>query len=139
MKMIEFQKEPRIIDSIYVIVNGDKHLMRHQSLKVQVVDGKPFEVRVKQTWDGSPVYKFEPKDEMVLQISQNRQLMRWCRIFSIAAMAVAFVIHFVLLNSLTSVIFAGVILFSPMIYFIIRRKKIFIIQKTEKDESSNDR
>jgi len=128
MKTIEIQKDTNLKSNVFVIVNGKKHLMRHPSLKVQVPDDKPFELRVKQSWDGSPVYTFEPKDNMVLQILRNRRLTLFIAFLSPVAMFLAFVVYFLNPNKLTSIIFAVCILLFPMIFYLIRRKKIFTVK-----------
>jgi len=138
MKTIEIQKSTEIKDSINVIVNGEKYLMRHQSLKIEVDDNKPFELIAKQTWDSSPTYTFDPKDDMVLQISSNSRLMKWISFLSIIAMALAFVPQYFIESKLTSIIFAGVILLCPLIFFLIRRKKFFAIKITSTETKTDN-
>ena len=138
MKTIEIQKSTEIKDSINVIVNGKKYLMRHQSLKIEVDDNKPFELIAKQTWDSSPTYTFEPKDDMVLQISSNCRLMKWISFLSLIAMVLAFVPQYFIESKLTSIIFAGVILLCPLIFFLIRRKKFFAIKITSTETKTDN-
>ena len=137
MKTIEIQKSTGIKDSINVIVNGEKYLMRHQSLKIEVDDNKPFELIAKQTWDSSPTYTFEPKDDMVLQISSNCRLMKWISFLSLIAMVLAFVPQYFIGSKLTSIIFAGIILLCPLIFFLIKRKKFFAIKEINKQNENN--
>jgi hypothetical protein len=75
MKTIEIQNCTEYRDNMFkIFVNGEKHIVRYQS-KIQVADDKPFEIKAKYIWGGSPKYIFEPKDNMVLQVLANQRLM----------------------------------------------------------------
>jgi hypothetical protein len=93
MKTIEIQNCTEYRDNMFkVFINSEKHVVRFQS-KIQVADDKPFEVRAKYFWDGSPKYTLEPKDNMVLQILVNSRMMNRDR----ALLAVAVVLVFVIM------------------------------------------
>jgi len=96
MKTIEIQRETKIKHSIDVVVNKERHIMRHQYLKIQVEDDKPFEVRVKRITDGSRVYTFEPNNNMVLQIAINWRPILWSAILLFTVMILAIVAKFML-------------------------------------------
>jgi len=135
MKTIKIQKDAKLNDSIYVLVNGEKYFMRHQSLQVNVADDKPFEVRVKNLSDGSPSYTFEPKDDTVLQISKNRRLVQLVRFLVIAAMAFVFVIHWIFefKNKTVMLIYVFSIILFNGIFHIFRWKRFFAIREVIKN------
>ena len=135
MKTIKLEKESKIKGSVSVIVNGEKHLMRHQSLTIQVADDKPFEVRVKQDWDSSPVYAFEPKDNMSLLISRNWRLTKWVMFLPWAAMTLAIFSQILFESKSTDLIFAFSIMFCTFIFFLFRRKNLFVIRKVSSHEN----
>ena len=128
MKTIEFQKESKIKNSIYLIVDGKKHIMRHQTLRIQVDDEKSFMMSVKHGWDSSHLYAFETKDDMVLHISRNWQLTKLSRFFSFVAIFSILIPSF-FGKGLASYIITGSILLSPLIFYIIKRKEYFYIQE----------
>ena len=115
---------------MYIVVNGEKHLMRHKSLKIQVTDDEPFEVRAEHNWDSSFLYTFEPKDNMVLQITRDRLFTQWGRLLLMAAATIlaSVILYFFEINSTSIIIWFSVGL-CPVIYFFIRRKKFFAIQE----------
>ena len=130
VKTIEIQKETKIKSSISVIVNGEKHLMRHPSLKIQVVDEKPFEIRVKQGTDSSPVYTFEPKDNMLLQISRNWRLTK-----CFYALPVVLPLAFIYIKPLLGYGVASSIISLPLIFFLIMRKKFLAVSVVSEDNA----
>ena len=69
MKTIEIQKN--LENNVTVIVNGEKHIIHREPLQIQVPDDSLFEVQLKYYWHKSNVIQFEPKYNMVLQISKN--------------------------------------------------------------------
>ena len=135
MKTIEIQRETKIKHSIDVVVNKERHVMRHQSLKIQVEDDKPFEVRVKRITDGSRVYTFEPKDVMVLQISINWRPILWSAILLFTVMILAIVAKFMFESKLISIIQAVSIMFCPLIFYLIRWKKFFAIKEVNGEKN----
>jgi len=146
MKTIEIQKStnfsPFLNESIFVFVNGERYFMRHQSLKVDVADDKPFEVRVKKTWSGSPSYTFNPKEDLVLLVSEN---MRWQNILAVFFMVVLGTL-FVLTFLKESYRFFPYVQLSLLlsyfaILFTVKRKKGFVIRKinVEKSNENNKR
>jgi len=135
MKTIEIQRETKIKHSIDVVVNKERHVMRHQSLKIQVEDDKPFKVRVKCITDGSRVYTFEPKDVMVLQISINWRPIIWSAILLFTVMILAIVAKFMFESKLISIIQAVSIMFCPLIFYLIRWKKFFAIKEVNGEKN----
>jgi len=135
MKTIEMQREAKIKHSIDVVVNKERHVMRHQSLKIQVEEDKPFEVRVKRITDGSRVYTFEPKDDMVLQIAINWRPILWCAILLFTVMILAIVAKFLFESMLISIIQAVSIILCPLIFYLIRWKKFFSISVVSEDNA----
>ena len=135
MRTINLQNCTDFRDSnLKIIVDGENHVMRHQFLTIQVPDDKSFDVRVKYSWDGSPVYTFNPKEDMVLQISKNRRLINMSCILFIIGLALSFVIVYFFENVR---FISSAPLIAPMFAIIhqtIRRKKFFVIQEVPKSE-----
>ena len=132
MKTIEIQKDKKIKDSIYVFVNGKKHFMQHQyqSLRIEVADDKPFEIRVKQTWDGSPIYTFNPKDDMVLLVSEKKRWQYILVTFYISLMIMAIVILYLTENMrFWHLPFLIIFTLYHATYYTKRRKKSLEIQE----------
>ena len=135
MKTIDLQNCTDFRDSMFkVIINGEKHIMRHDFLTVQVPDDKPYEVRVRHTWDGSPAYTFNPKDNMELQISKNKRLINTSMVLFIAGIFLAFIITYFYDNGRFISFFSMIGLLFVAVYHTIRRKKFFIIQEVPKSE-----
>ena len=133
MKMINLQNCTGFWDRMFkVVVNGEELVMRHQFLTIQVPDDQSFEVKVKYSWDASPVYTFNPKEDAVLQISKNRRLINTSWILLIAGLGLGFVIAY-LFENVRFISFAPLIapLFM-MIYQTVRRKKYFVIREISK-------
>ena len=128
MKTIEFQKESKIKDSIYLIIDGEKHLMRHQTLRIQVDDEKSFKVSVKHGWDSSSLQTFEAKDDMTLHISRNWKLTKLNHYLSFVAIF-AILIPPLFGKGLAPYIITGSIILSPLIFYIIKRKEFLYIQE----------
>jgi len=129
MKTIEIQKDGNIKDNIYVIVNGEKRYMRHQSLKIQVADDKPFEVRVKEFLVGSPKYTFVPKDNMTLQISKNNRISYKITFLSMIVMTLAFIAFVFLIDRRFIPFFSPLCILPTATYHFVRMKKYFIINE----------
>ena len=135
MKTIEIQNCTEYRDNTFkVFVNGEKHVVRFQS-KVQVPDDKPFEVRAKYIWGGSPKYTFDPKDNMTLQVYVNKRPMD----ISLGLMAVAMVLVIVSQwffgKGLFLYISQALWLMSMIRHFIIIRKQSYTIQEIKKNEN----
>ena len=133
MKMINLQNCTGFWDRMFkVVVNGEEHVMRHQFLTIQVPDDHSFEVKVKYSWDASPVYTFNPKEDVVLQISKNRRLINTSLCLFIAGMFLAFIITYFYDNG-RFILFAPIIApFAVAMHQTIRRKKFFVIQDIPK-------
>ena len=136
MKTIQIQKSTDIKGSIYVIVNGEKHFMRRQIFCIEVADNNPFEVIVKSSWNSSPMYTFEPKDDMVLHISRNWQLTQWIMFFLIVSLGMVSLLFFD--NWLMSIFFPVCVVLIPMIAFLIGRKNSFAIKITSTETKTDN-
>jgi hypothetical protein len=134
MKTIEIQNCTDYRDNMFkIFVNGEKHILRYKS-KIQMPDDKPFEIRARYFWDGSPKYTFEPNDNMVLQVLANQRLMDryWRLIFFawILTMVASWVFGSGLFHDISFIL----CLFLLMLLFIIKRRKTYIIQEIKKDK-----
>ena len=130
MKTIIIQNCTDYKDSMFkVFVNGEKHAAQKFSYKFQVADDKPFNLKIRYFWDGSPVYAFEPKDNMILQVIANQRLMNLNQTLWSAAMI--FALATLLFFKDSSFTFFGYLplLFVMPLHFIARRKKYFIIRE----------
>jgi hypothetical protein len=131
MKTIEIRKEDNMIDRLSVFVNDEKYVLSNQSLTVQVADGKPLEVKVKFEGHVSEIKQFEPKDNMVLQISKNRILLNRYWVSSlIGAMLASFTGAFLVKTFLLYIVGIPIILVLIVlaIYGARNRKKIYTIR-----------
>ena len=110
-----------------IFVNGEKHIVSSYINKVQVDKDKPFKIRTKYIWGGSPEYTFEPKDNMTLQILFNQRLSKWASNLLIIAM----ILNIVQISFLDKgKIFVQIIFFLLLIVPIfLRRKRNFIIKE----------
>ena len=115
-----------------VIVNGEMHVMRHRFLTIHVPDDKSFEVKIQYSWDASPVYTFNPNEDVVLQISKNRRLINTSWIIFAIGLVLSFVIVYFFEN-VRFISFVPIIApLSVAIHQTIRRKKFFVIQEVSK-------
>jgi len=129
MKTIEIQKDTRIYDSVYVIINGEKHRIPRQHLRIQVANDKPFEVRARWFFGGSPKYLFEPKDNMVIQVLANQRFMNWFLIIFGFGLILTFVLKLFFGNHPFIMIFQCIILLYFVINFLLMRRKYFVIKE----------
>ena len=136
MKTIKIQNCTYFKDrSFKLMVNGEEHVMHHRFFDIHVTDEKPFDISVKYLGNASPEYTFEPKDNMLLQISTNRRMMNCSLGLFIAGLVLSFVIvyfcgnvRFISFVSLLAPLFVA-------IHQIIGRKKFFIIREVNKEIS----
>ena len=136
MKTINIENSTASKDNMFkVFVNGEKYVVSRLTNKIQVDDQKPFSIKAKYFWDGSPKYTFEPKDNMTLQIFVNRTTIKQQNVLHFTAMFFLFV----------HLIFFGFGSFGIPIFFnylsislcflcfvailVIRKKKFFVIQE----------
>ena len=129
MKTIEIQNCTDNKDHLFkVFINGEKHIVRYQS-KIQVADDKPFEIKAKYFWSGSPKYTFEPKDHMVLQIFASQRF--WNISFGlimIAGVLVTATVGKEMFHYISETLWVVALIF----FFIIIRKKTYVIQEIKK-------
>ena len=130
MKKINLQNSTGFSDKMLkIIVNGEIHIMHSQFLTFQVPDDKSFEVKVKYFGDASPVYTFNPKENMAFQISKNRRLINTSWFLLITGLVLSFVIMY-FYGDVRFISF--VFLMAPLLVAIhqtIFRKKFFVIQE----------
>jgi len=132
MKTIEIQNCTEYRDNLFkVFVNGEKHIVRFQS-KIQVADDKPFEIKAKYFWDGSPKYTFEPKDNMKLRVLVNSSMINRDWVLLVVAMFFVLLIHWFLGNEYYIIPYIPWLLLA-IYQTIIRRKKFFIIMEVNKE------
>ena len=135
MQTIKIQNCTDFKDKFFkIIINGEEHVMRHQFLTVFMADDKLFEAKVKYFWGGSPVYTFEPKENLLLQISSNRQLIKTSVILLFVGIVLSLAIGFFFENARFIFLPTIAMLIVP-IHQHIRRKKFFIIREIKENES----
>ena len=134
MKTIEIQNCTEYRDNLFkVFVNGEKHIVRFQS-KIQVADDKPFEIKAKYFWDGSPYYSFKPKDNMKFQVLVNSRMIKRDWALLMVAVVLVIVINWFFGNEYYVIPYIPWLLL--VIYqTIIRRKKFFIIREVYKENT----
>ena len=57
-----------------VTINGEEYIMKTQYMDIDVDENTSLEITVKRSWRYSPAYSFEPKDNLLLRIMENRQI-----------------------------------------------------------------
>ena len=133
MQIIAIRNSTDIKDKMLkVIVNGEIYIMRYQFLSIQIPDGKSFEVKVKYLGGGSPVYTFNPQDNMVLQVSKNRRLIKTSLILFVLGVVFGVAIMYFFGNFR---FISSVSIIAPLfvaIHQTIRRNKSFVIQEVSK-------
>ena len=134
MKTIEIQNCTGYRDSMFkVFINGEKHVVRFQR-NIQVSDNQPFEIKAKYFWGGSPKYKFEPKDNVVLQVSVNQHL-RKILFIGLVAVVMKNVVKYDIGYSILNEIIVYILLLSTVAYFIIRRSRAYIIREIKREQN----
>jgi len=128
MKTIEIQRHKNTNNTIDVIVNGKKHVMRHQSLKIYIADDEPFEIKVNQLFAASPLYTYDPKDNMVLQISGNWRIVYWSIVMMVVTGILIFIIEYFWGKGTLRFIVPWITPLGIFLLFIFR-KKFFIIKE----------
>ena len=123
-----------------IIVNGNEYDMNNHFLTIQVPNDNSYEVKVEYSLDGHPttassfVYTFNPKENVILQISKIR--LTKTLISLIVGLILIFVLayfykngRFIALTAAFPVLFLG-------IYQAIRKKKFLFIQEVPTSEDS---
>jgi hypothetical protein len=131
MKTIEIQKDQNIVDRLSVYVNGEKYVMHHQYLTIQTVDNKPLEIKVKFGGHTSGVIRFEPKDNMALQISKDRRLLnRYWILLAVGTSLASFIGAFLVRTVLLYYLGIPLILFLGILGYEFRNtKKVYTIKE----------
>jgi len=118
---------------IKVFVNDEKHVVSSHFKKIQVEEDKPFKIRMRYIWGGSPEYTFEPEDNMTLQILFNQRMYNWSGILLIIAMILNMVQMYFLEEGKGFVFLICFLLLIVPVF--IRRKRGFIIEKVNSNET----
>ena len=130
MKAIKIQNCTDFKDKFFnLIVNGEMYVMRHKFLTVFIADDKPFEVKVEYLGSSSPVYTFEPKENLSLQVFTNRRLIKTALVLLIAGMFLGLVIGYFYENARFISFVPPIAMSIVPIHQIIRRKKFFVIRE----------
>ena len=117
------------VQKLRVTVNGKAYTMKEISFRIDVDENAPLEIKVSRGWSCSTAYSFEPKDNLLLRISENPQIRK----------------RYILLGLLGALLFACIGGFTeirwmftftpalmwllPAIYITIMRKNYFVIQE----------
>jgi hypothetical protein len=137
MKTIEIQNCTEYRDNMFkVFVNGEKHVVRFQS-KIQVPDDKPFEIRSKYIWGGSPKYIFEPKDNILLQVYVNQRLINKSLGLMTIAMVLVMVTGWFLGDGLLHYISDALWVITIILHVIFTRRKSYVIREVNKENTVN--
>ena len=109
-----------------------KNIMRNQFLNVEVADDMPFEIEIKHFW-GSPIYKFEPKDNLKLQILLNQRMRNRVLVMAIILVliffaSIIFIECFFEVKRASSFLALSTMIF-PLAEFIVMRKKYYFISE----------
>ena len=112
-----------------VVVNGEEHIMKTQLMNVDIVENESFEIKIKRGWRYSPAYSFEPKDNVLIQISENRQIRkRYILLGLLGLVLFSFIGYFTEIRWIFS-LSPGLMWVFPTIYIIIMRKSYFVVQE----------
>ena len=144
MKTVDLQNCSDIKDwyQFKVVVDGEEYAMNHRFLTIDVPDDKPSKIKIEYNLDGHPtssgsfVYTYSPKDNnVVLQISKNRWLIKNFWISCAIGMVLFFIIAFLCENRHFNAFFSCCVPMSFMvIYSFIKKKKFFVIHEVQKSE-----
>jgi hypothetical protein len=129
MKILKIQNTTNFKDRTFkVFINGEKHIVDKHFRTFQVPDDKPFEIKARYIWGGSLKYTFEPKDDMVLQVSWNEKFLNMFWGLALGAlllgMAVGWFFEFGLFFGSSSTYSVAFIF-----YLIFIRKKMYVIRE----------
>ena len=117
------------VQRLRVTVNGEEHIMKTHMMNVEVDENIPLEISVKRGWSYSPAYNFEPKDNLLLRISQNPQMTKRIIFLFILGLVLFPVLgYFTEIKRLFSLTPCLMWVF-PIIYMMIRRKEYFDVQE----------
>ena len=135
MKPIEIQNCTEYRDNLFkVFVDGEKHIVRYQT-KIQVVDDQPFEIRAKYIWGASPKYKFEPRDNMLLQVYASRRYTDISLGLLTAAMGLVMVTGWFFGDGLFHYISDALWLVTIILHIIFTRAKSYVIRDINKENT----
>ena len=135
MQTIKIQNCTENRDDLFkVFVNDEKHIVNSHFKKIQVNKDKPFKIRMKYIWGGSPEYTFEPKDNMTLQVLLNPKMTKWSGILLIIAMILNLGQMFFIENGKVFVL--SICFLFLIVPIFVRRKRGFIIEEVHSDEAN---
>ena len=116
-----------------VFVNDEKHVISSHFKKIQVDKDKPFKIRMRYIWGGSPEYTFEPKENMTLQIFFNQRMSNGALILLIVAMILNLV-QMSFMEKGKGFVLSICFLFL-IVPFFIKRKRSYIIKEVSSNET----
>ena len=135
MQTIKIQNCTENKDSmVKVFVNGEKYVVSSHFKKIQVDKDKPFKIRMRYIWGGSPEYIFEPKDNMTLQVLLNPKMTKWSGTLLLIAMILNFGQMFFIENGKIFVL--SICFLFLIVPIFVRRKRGFIIEEVHSDEAN---
>ena len=123
-----------------IAVDGEEYTMNHQFLTIRVPDDKPTKIKIEYTLDinttssGSFVYTYSPKDNVVLQISKNRRLIKNFWISCAVGMILIFAIAFLCRNRYFNMFLPIYGSLFAIVHNFIKKKKFFIIHEVDKSK-----
>ena len=129
MQTIKIQNCTEFKDKFFkVIVNGEKHVIPHQFIKVNVANDDIIKIKAKYFWNSSPVYTFEPRENISIQILMNQRMKRW----SLLGVPFGGILGVVIGNLFKDKPFLafGIILLVFVIYVVIS-KRTYIIRELD--------
>ena len=113
-----------------VTVNGEEHKMYNEFLSIDIAEDVPLEVKVKYgNWNSSPIYKFESKDNVLLQISVNQKVLNWALVLTLVPAVLIFIFGYFYGNERFMGLISVTLIPFLVINQVIRRKKYFVIRE----------
>ena len=129
MKEIQIQNCTKFTKSnmFKVTVNGEEHIMYDEFLSINMPEDASLEVKVKYgNWNSSSTYKFESKDNILLQISVNHRVLNWALALTLIPAVLIFVIGYFYGSG---TLITTILLPFPVVYHFFRGKKYFFISE----------
>jgi len=132
MQTIKIQNCTVLKDKFFkIIINGEKHIIPYQFLSINIPDDKPFKIKAKYFWYSSAEYTFEPKENISLQILNNRRMMRWTWL----GWFVAYTFGMLVMKVFNNFSYLSIFLIVLIIYEIIRSKRYFVLREVKTNKS----
>ena len=126
MQTINIQNCTDFKDKFFkIIVNGEKHVMRHQFLIIHLSDNKPLKIKAKYFVDSSSEYTFEPNENISLQVFMNQRLLRWTWL----AWFVVYIFSMLVIKIHDNLLYASIFLIVMVIFEAFKSKRYFVIKE----------